>query len=265
MSKKVSYINLLKESITEVADVEKSVDVKGPMLDPILGYDGGGELPTHKDAASVLERYYFNEDSDKGVSVEEAGDPINNVIDDVPEKTDAGVSKTKKELIKALTTESDDEDEEDDKDEDMSEITRFFAEQEDEIEDEEEEGAPAAMKESDDEDDEDEESGEVSELETVESSVINKLIGEMEEEEKDEDEEVSESDKGVGGEEPAGLGDKDKVIPDRKDATNESNLGPIKTPNEGEEKPEDIEEAFQIFKEEIESDDEDLDPNKITV
>jgi hypothetical protein len=42
-------------------DTTKTVDVKGPMLDPILGYEGDGELPTYKDAASVLERYYFGE------------------------------------------------------------------------------------------------------------------------------------------------------------------------------------------------------------
>ena len=58
--KRVSYQKLLKEAIAEY-DTTKTVDVKGPMLDPILSYAGGGELPTHKDAASILERYYFLE------------------------------------------------------------------------------------------------------------------------------------------------------------------------------------------------------------
>lgn len=68
--KKVSYQNLLKEAISEF-DTSKTVDVKGPMLDPILKWDGDGELPVYKDAASILERYYFNETRDEGVEVSE--------------------------------------------------------------------------------------------------------------------------------------------------------------------------------------------------
>jgi hypothetical protein len=41
--KKVSYQNLLKEAISEF-DTSKTVDVKGPMLDPILKWDGDGLL-----------------------------------------------------------------------------------------------------------------------------------------------------------------------------------------------------------------------------
>lgn len=59
-------MSLLKEAIAEF-DTSDTVDVKGPMLDPILSWDGDGELPVYKDAASILERYYFNEDEDKGV------------------------------------------------------------------------------------------------------------------------------------------------------------------------------------------------------
>ena len=55
MNKRVNYMELLKESVadphTADHDTSKAVDVKGPFLDPILSYDGGGELPTHKDAA----------------------------------------------------------------------------------------------------------------------------------------------------------------------------------------------------------------------
>jgi hypothetical protein len=57
---KKTYQEMLKENLSEF-DTTKTVDVKGPMLDPILGYEGDGELPTYKDAASVLERYYFGE------------------------------------------------------------------------------------------------------------------------------------------------------------------------------------------------------------
>jgi len=71
MSKKrVSYQNLLKTAIAEF-DTSKTVDLKGPMLDPILKWDGQGELPIYKDAASILERYYFNETADKGIEVAE--------------------------------------------------------------------------------------------------------------------------------------------------------------------------------------------------
>jgi hypothetical protein len=69
MKKKVSYVNLLKEAISEY-DV-KSFDYKGPMTEPIIGYTGDGEMETNKDAASILERYYFNEKSDSGVNVME--------------------------------------------------------------------------------------------------------------------------------------------------------------------------------------------------
>jgi len=64
MTKKKSYVQLLKEAIAEF-DTSDSVQVKGPMLDPILSWRGDGELPTNKDAASILERYYFNENEDK--------------------------------------------------------------------------------------------------------------------------------------------------------------------------------------------------------
>lgn len=65
MSKK-SYMSLLKEAIAEF-DTSDNVEVKGPMLDPILSWDGDGELPVYKDAASILERYYFNENAEEEV------------------------------------------------------------------------------------------------------------------------------------------------------------------------------------------------------
>ena len=67
-TKKVSYKNLLKQALSEY-DTSKTVQVKGPMLDPILSWDGDGEIPVYKDAASILERYYFNEGRDDGVTV----------------------------------------------------------------------------------------------------------------------------------------------------------------------------------------------------
>ena len=57
MKNKVSYVELLKEAISEYDT--KSFDYKGPLIAPIISYDGEGELKTQKDATSVLERYYF--------------------------------------------------------------------------------------------------------------------------------------------------------------------------------------------------------------
>lgn len=71
MSKKTqTYMNLLKEAISEF-DTSDNLEVKGPMLDPIISWDGGGEIPTYKDAASILERYYFNEDKEQPIEVME--------------------------------------------------------------------------------------------------------------------------------------------------------------------------------------------------
>jgi hypothetical protein len=67
-NKKVSYKNLLKQAISEY-DTSKTVQVKGPMLDPILSWDGDGEIPIYKDAASILERYYFNENEEEPIMV----------------------------------------------------------------------------------------------------------------------------------------------------------------------------------------------------
>ena len=61
--KKVSYIQLLKEAISEYD--AKVMDYKGPMTEPIITFKGDGEMETHKDASSILERYYFNENKEK--------------------------------------------------------------------------------------------------------------------------------------------------------------------------------------------------------
>ena len=73
MSKKQSYMNLLKQAISEF-DTSDNLEVKGPMLDPIISWDGGGEIPTYKDAASILERYYFDENQDAPIRTLEEED-----------------------------------------------------------------------------------------------------------------------------------------------------------------------------------------------
>jgi len=159
-TKKVSYKNLLKQAISEF-DTSKTVEVKGPMLDPILSWDGDGELPVYKDAASILERYYFNEDEEATVNVDDLSEAEYNE-DGTEAKTSAeknaegtgtqqagtsdasnirGMEKDKeKDIAKEmedLFTEGDDEtdDDDDDTDSDEKEMTEaimsFFSEEED--------------------------------------------------------------------------------------------------------------------------------------
>ena len=73
MNKRVNYMELLKESVADRGhDTNQTIDMKGPFLDPIIGYDGGGELKTYTDASSILERYYFKENADPGVGIAES-------------------------------------------------------------------------------------------------------------------------------------------------------------------------------------------------
>lgn len=187
MSKKrVSYQNLLKEAIAEF-DTSKTVDVKGPMLDPILKWDGQGELPIYKDAASILERYYFNEGSDKGVEVAE----MEYNEDGTEAKTDAmkdgegtgteqagtsdkaTIPASKKEIAKDLAKESEANNK------DVPEKKKYVDEQdkEEEVEVKDEEEV--------------EESSDLTE--DLENAVIEKLIAEMEDEDEDEKEDIEEA------------------------------------------------------------------------
>jgi hypothetical protein len=287
--KRVSYQNLLKQAISEF-DTSKSVDVKGPMLDPILKWDGQGELPVYKDAASILERYYFNESQDAGVEVSEGdynedGTEKKTASEKHGEGTgteqagtsDAGnISGSKKDAAKEIAKEQEEkgekeEDEEDEKEE-MEEAEwsgkkvpkgkKYVKEQEDEEEEEEE-----------DEEEEDMTEG-------LENAVIEKLIAEMEDEEGEEEEgeeEVEEGDMSYTGDGPkpgmeapkekkasgpeedtegagteqAGTGDAEGQIPPRKDIHDK--MVKAKNYNEQEEKDEEGGE---------EEDEEDLDVDK---
>ena len=303
-TKKVSYKNLLKEAISEFTDVAKHAEVKGPFLDGILKWDGGGELPTTQDAASILERYYFNEDQDADVEVttedegSSAGASMKNAKGAGTEQ--AGTSDANS--VAASKTEKEKE----------------IAKEQEEVEDEKEE----EVEEQEEVEDEPEEE-EVTE--DIENAVIEKLIAEMEEEDEDE-EKVEEGETMAGkkdfdgvaagmeatkekksknpeedttgaGTEQAGTGTNAGKVPNRKDVADsfvkpknyseqedaekpegeeeEEELdvdkkikedagvggGPIKAkgamgkPGMGEDE-EDIEEAFQIFKEQIEDEEE---------
>lgn len=322
MGKKVvSYQSMLKEAIAEF-DTSKNVDVKGPMLDPILSYEGDGELPTYKDAASVLERYYFNEKQEKGVEVSEA-----DYENDRGEKSKDGSEHTEGPGGEEQAGTSDAGTIPASKDEKGKDIAKEDIESLDE-------------KEWDDKDlpkkkEYHDESEDVDLTEEIENAVIEKLIAEMEEdEEEDEEEEVKkesagnpssdfkgvsdapdekkakgpeEDTKGVGGEDQAGTGDAEGQVPDRKDRAdqmvkpknyNEQDEPEMDEGEEDEDKEEDLdvdekvedkkveeaagpgavpppskqdkmggegegddelEEAFKLFKEEIEDEDEDED------
>ena len=100
MSKKQSYMNLLKQAISEY-DTSDNLEVKGPMLDPIISWDGGGEIPTYKDAASILERYYFGENQEEDIltldeqsAADEADDHTGEPLP-APEENDKGEASSK--------------------------------------------------------------------------------------------------------------------------------------------------------------------------
>lgn len=260
-------MGLLKEAISEF-DTSKSVDVKGPMLDPILSYSGGGELPTHKDAASILERYYFQEEEDTGVSVvgEDTLAADDNDVDAIPGKDP---KKTRADVEKELTEEEDTVEE--------GEAVEEATEVEDE--DESDEAAEVADEDEEKEEEEVEESASVE----LENSVIEKLIAEMEDEEESDAEEMEEAnrvagDRGAQGEEAMGTGNADDQVPPRKDITKEQDeaddaeeevkdvdaevaeegMGPVDTPAASEEEDA-VEEAFKIFEKEImDLDDDDI-------
>lgn len=262
--KKVSYQNLLKEAISEF-DTSKTVDVKGPMLDPILKWDGDGELPIFKDAASILERYYFNETVDEGVEVSEM------------EYNEDGTEKETKEMDHAegTGTEQAGTSPESSIGGSKKEIAKDLAKEQEEIkaDEKDEEGEDEEIKEQEEVDKDEEEKDEEEVEESLENAVIEKLIAEMEdedEEEEDEKEEVAEGEKvkdeefeGVApgmeapkekkasgpeqdaqgaGTEQAGTGDAEGQVPDRKDVAdkfvkpkNYSEQDEPEVPAEGEE------------------------------
>jgi len=198
MRKKVSYQNLLKEAIAEF-DTSKTVDVKGPMLDPILSWDGGGEIPIYKDAASILERYYFNQDRDHGVEVAESEENQDGTEKKTASETDAegtgteqagtsnagGIPAAKKERETQIAKEAKEEAEAD------------------------EEKAEADEEEAEADEEKAEKDEEMNESENLENQVIEKLIAEMEEEDEDE-EDMNEMDMTYTGEGPKGEAPKEK-------------------------------------------------------
>jgi len=242
MTKK-SYMSLLKEAIAEF-DTSDNVEVKGPMLDPILSWDGNGELPVYKDAASILERYYFDEGKDAKIrTLDEAdyendngnpasGPSMKNAEGDGTEQagtSDAGTVKGG-----------------------MDEKEKEIAKEAEEVEDGE----------TDDEDEDDDKEMAEESL-TMENAIIEKLISEMEDEDTDDDDDDDDDDDinesegpeqhatGAGTEQ-AGTGDDEGQIPDRKDLHDDFTK-PKKYTDENEK----IEEALAALEAEMADDDDD--------
>jgi len=316
-TKKVSYKNLLKEAISEFTDVAKHAEVKGPFLDGILKWDGGGELPTTQDAASILERYYFNENQDDDVEVttedegSSAGASMKNAKGAGTEQAGTSDAST----VAASKTE---------KEKDIAKEQEEIKEQDEKEEDEEEEKVEEQEKPKPEEEEEEDVT------EDIENAVIEKLIAEMEEED-EEEEKVEEGETMAGkkdfegvaagmeatkekksknpeedttgaGTEQAGTGTSAGKVPNRKDVADSFVKPKNYTEQEDAEKPEeeeeeeldvdakikedagvggppikmkgaggkpgmgedeeDIEEAFEIFKEQIEDEDEEKAPAK---
>lgn len=249
-TKKVSYMNLLKEAIQGIDPTAPVLDVKGPMLDPILKYSGEGELPTNKDASSILERYYFGESQDKGISVVEEEGPIDNEIDEVPNKN---VSKTKKDIEKEIKEQDDEiEDEEiETVDKEVTEsdklenaiIEKLIEEMEEEVVDENRVAGDRGA-------------GDTEAAGTKDGDPEKIIKGrkdktnEAKEEDKDEDKDKEDL-------------DLDKELGD---SEIEEALGPDAMDVDKEDHGDDLEEAFSIFKEEIEKEEiENIDPKKVRV
>ena len=248
-NKKVSYIQLLKEAITEYD--AKVMDYKGPITEPILTYDGEGELETHRNASSILERYYFNEEKEEMVEQNEDVGPENEVkLDDEEDAEDPNEILTGEEADDVEDTMEDLEDE----------LTEDL-----ELEDYEPGDKDIVAT---DEPLDDEDAAPMSETAQLEHIVIEKLIAEMEEEadggeagtdlvgDKEaekmvEDFDLLEAELEGEGEEDEEKEGEDKDLDIDKEVKKEwkegAGMGPIKA-----KAAKAVEEAFRLFKEQVE-------------
>jgi hypothetical protein len=245
MTTKKSYMSLLKEAIAEF-DTSDTVEVKGPMLDPIISWDGDGELPVYKDAASILERYYFNEGKEDKIKTLDEADYEN-------DKGNPASGPSMKNAKGAGTEQAGTSD--------AGSVKGGKAEKEKQI-----------AKEAEELDEVDEVDEEVTEESlTMENAIIEKLIAEMEEEEDDDDDdddddeedeeelkEAADPEKHAtgAGTEQAGTGDDEGQIPDRKDMHDQM-VKPKKYTDENEQ----IEEALAALEAEM-ADDEDVEADE---
>lgn len=62
MKRKVAYVDLLKEALSEYDT--KQFTYKGPLTEPIISYDGDGEMETNQNISDLLDKYYLKEKDD---------------------------------------------------------------------------------------------------------------------------------------------------------------------------------------------------------
>lgn len=273
---KKSYMSLLKEAIAEF-DTSDNLEVKGPMLDPILSWDGDGELPVYKDAASILERYYFNEDKEEAVhTLDEAeyendkgsssGESMKNAEGAGTEQAGTSDSDTvlgsKKEKEKDIAKEGKEEDagdaeaveEKEFNDKDVPEKKEYTDESEElEMENAIIEKLIAEMEDEDDDDDDEGEPNEVEEAEVM--SYTGK--GPKEKMAKEKKAKGPEEDTEGAGTEQAGTGTDAGQVPPRKDQADKM-VKPKKYTDENTQ----IEEALSALETELnEADDAEMDDN----
>jgi hypothetical protein len=244
-TKKVSYIQLLKEAINEYD--AKVMDYKGPITEPILTFDGNGELSTHKDASSILERYYFKENENALVETEDVGPDK-----EVPAEADED-AEDPNEIVTG--------EEADGVKETMDDLEDEILDEDLELEDYEPGSEKIAAK---DEPLEAEKASPTAEMVSLENVIIEKLIKEMEEEDKDpgtEEAGTKKSEKEVEDvvedfdllededldEKPEEKGEEKDLDVDKKVANEGEGMGPIRVKAARE-----LEEAFKIFKEQVE-------------
>jgi len=252
--KKVSYIELLKEAINEYD--AKVMDYKGPMTEPILTFDGEGEMETNRDASSILERYYFSEKSEK--LVEQDDDVGPDIEMDIDPDDDA---EDPNEIVTG--------EEPDDIDDTMDDLEDELIEEELELEDYEPGDEDIVAKDEplnvDD--------MVTQEMISLENTVIEKLIQEMEEEEGTKDDEPDTGEAGTDLADEEEVDDitedidlleaeldaiedeeekEDYLDVDKEVASEGEGMGPIRIKAARE-----VEEAFRIFKEQVEEEEED--------
>jgi len=285
---KVSYIQLLKEAISEYD--AKAMDYKGPLSEPILTFRGDGEIETHKDASSILERYYFNENQEKLVEQQDEIGPENplefsddedaedpNEIVTGEESDDVG--DTIEDLEDEILGEGDDLENGEEKEGEDEDAENNSVEEDLELEDYDPEDPDIVAK---DEPLEDEKAAPMNnEMVALENTVIEKLIQEMENEVPREDEpgteagtdlvdddeaektlnddldlleaELADEADEMEDEEGEKDLDVDKEIGDEEPVKKENKrLGPINPGSDHEI----LDEAFQIFQEAIDQEDE---------
>ena len=249
MDKRQLYTSVLKKALTESSNSD-GASVRGPMLSNVIDYTGDGEYETSKElnAATILERFYFQDDSSYLI------ENVDNEIDEVPPTSDGITDEIKDQIEKELT------EAEDDASDDDTEQKAGFNDELKEAEEDEDHEEPDADDEGGESDNDEDDKEKVSESSLIENAVIRKLIQEMEDEthaagdNPDEfaDQVPNDRDDDTGEDDEPDF-DVDKGVSESDDSDSDDE----KKDDEEEEKPSDSEskelaEAYRLFREEAE-------------